>query len=92
MAPTIINPKLNDCCVVLATFSAGDNMPQGTLPLSLNGVTVFLLGCGCALDAPSPVCVAYSRAVTRGLMLAGRCASVGDLAADNISTYLFFDF
>ena len=67
-----ISPKLNDCCVVLAAFSIGDNCPHATLPSSLNAVTAFLLGWGAALDVPSPVWVAYDREARSGRIADGR--------------------
>jgi hypothetical protein len=54
----MIMPKLKDCWVVLATLSAPLSSPHGTRPVSLNGVTGFLLVDEDVGDVPSEVCVA----------------------------------
>jgi hypothetical protein len=71
-APTSTVPRLNVCCVVLATLSRADKSFQATLPSSLNVVTAFLLGCDGELVVPSPVCVAYSLVARIGRILEGR--------------------
>jgi hypothetical protein len=66
IAPRIIMPKLNVCCVVLAAFSLAERSLHATLPSSFNIVTAFLFLVGCALVVPRPVWVAYRRAARIG--------------------------
>lgn len=87
IAPAMINPKLNVCWLVLATFSPFDSWPHGTCPVSLKGVTALFRVAGSGRPVvPSPVCVcvAYVLAATSGLMLAGGLANAELLIAGNI--------